>query len=172
MMIRQLTPVAVLMAAVFSSGANAAEAETRSEDVAAIKSVIAKRTAGFNKKDAAAQTMLFTDDADFYASNGTVHVVGPKQVEKVLTFVHNGVLKNATVEQTVTKVTFLAPDVAVATLNLTMKRPKKDGGTYKNRGLRIMVRQKGVWRIRTFMNQRVVESSVSQEDVKKITKEK
>ena len=134
-------------------------------DVTAITKVIAKRTTGFNKKDAAAQAQLFTSDADFYASNGTVHVVGIKQVEKVLNLVHNGVLKHATLEQTVTKVSFLSPEIAVVTLDLIMSRPEEHGGTYRNRGLRVMVKKKGEWRIRTSMNQRVIEGRVSPADV-------
>ena len=49
-------------------------------------------------------------------------------------------------------------------------RPKKHGGTYKNRGLRIMVKQKGEWKIRTFINQRVVDSTVTPDKVKNASK--
>ena len=143
-----------------------ADSPNRKTDEVAIKAVIDKRTEGFNQKDAAAQAALFTDEADFYASNGTVSVVGPQRIKSLLNIVQSGPLKNATIEQKVTKVSFITPEIALATIELTMKRTERDGGTYKNRGLRVMVKQDGKWKIRTFMNQRVIEGRVSPEDVK------
>ena len=144
----------------------------RQADEAAIKAVISKRTDGFNKQDAAAQASLFTKDADFYGSNGTVSVVGRKRIELLLSFVLKGVFKNATLEQKVTKISFVSPEIALVTIDLTMKRAEKDGGTYKNRGLRVMVKHDGVWKIRTFMNQRVLEGGVTQADFDKAIKAK
>ena len=75
-------------------------------------------------------------------------------------------------EQTVTKISFLAPDIAVATVELTMNRPDSEGGTYKNRGLRILVKAKGQWKIRTFINQRITETGLTQKEVEQKIKSK
>jgi uncharacterized protein (TIGR02246 family) len=163
------TRLLTIFVAVMSVPAQDASADKpdRKSDEAAIKAVIGKRTEGFNKKDAAAQASLFTKDADFYGSNGTVSVVGRKRIELLLSFVLKGVFKNATLEQKVTKISFVSPEIALVTIDLTMKRAEKDGGTYKNRGLRVMVKHDGVWKIRTFMNQRVLEGGVTQAEFDK-----
>ena len=162
------TKLLIIVAVATVASPNAfADDTTRKDDQTAIKAVIDKRTEGFNQKDAAAQAALYTDDSDFYASNGTVSVVGSEKIESLLELVHRGPLKNASLKQEVTKISFLSPEVALVTVSLTMKRPEKDGGTYRNRGLRVMVKRDGVWKIRTFMNQRVVESTVTQEDADK-----
>ncbi|MCO6045831.1 SgcJ/EcaC family oxidoreductase [Aeoliella sp. ICT_H6.2] len=148
-------------------------AETdRPQDEAAIKQVIDKKTDGFNRHNAAAQAMLFTEGADFYASNGTVHVVGRDKIEGVFKFIHEGenaVFKNAKLDQTVSKIAFLSPDIAIVSTDLTVNRAEKDGGTYSSRGLRVMVRQDGQWKIRTYMNQLIVPSRVSPEDIETAT---
>ena len=161
--LRHLT---VLLTVVLYS-AQAVHAEDRASDRAAIRAVIEKRTDGFNKQDAASQAALFTTEADFYASNGTVYASGRKNIENVLAYVHKNALKDSTLEQKVTRVSFLTPDIAQVTIDLKMTRPKEAGGIYRNRGLRIMVRQDGAWRIRTFINQRVVASTTSQKDIEK-----
>ena len=131
-------------------------AAERQGDRDAIKLVIAKRTEAFNLKNAAGQAALYTQDAGFFASNGVNAVKGREKIEGLLRRVHQSVLKDASLNQVVTSIEFLAPDIAVAMVDLTMTRPERSGGTYKNRGLRIMRKVDGTWKIHTFINQRVI----------------
>ena len=105
------------------------------------------------------------DKANLHIS---VSVTGPKKIESLLAFVQKGTLKNTTLEQKVTSISFLSLEIAQVTIDLTMKRAEKDGGTYKNRGLRVMDKKDGTWKIRTFMNRRVIGGKVTQKQIDKL----
>ena len=142
-----------------ASDASSAQNDNRDNDRAAITKVINERTAAFNKQDAKKQAALFTEDADFYASNGVNHAKGREGIEKLLGHVATTIFQNAKLQQDISQIVFLNGNTALATVALTMKRPDSDGGTYQNRGLRVLVKSNGTWRIRTFMNQRVLATS-------------
>ena len=150
---RGLITAAVILAGITATETHAAQ---REDDRNAIKAVIEQRTKAFNAKDAAGQAALYSEDAGFYASNGVNSVKGRKQIEALLSRVHESVLKDASLKQEVTSIEFLAPEIAVVMIDLTMTRPEESGGSYKNRGLRIMKKIDGEWQIHTFINQRVI----------------
>ena len=104
--------------------------EQRTEDASAIKAVIDKRTADFNARDVESQAMLFTQDADFYGSAGDIHAKGRDDIASLLGTVLRGPFRNATLRQTVTKLTYISTDAAVATLDVEVERPSKDGKAF------------------------------------------
>ena len=151
----RILPVLVLALLPFLKSPAFADDVDRSEDEAAIKKVIQDHTEGFNNHDAAAQAKPFTEDADFYSSNGRLHLVGRKKVEVMLKYLHDpeeGIFRNATLKQNVTKIVFISSKTAIVTIEAAITRPN-----YKNRGLRVMMKVDGVWKFKSYMNQRVTE---------------
>ena len=85
----KLIPLSVVTFCTFLPQQALSQETDWSRDEAAIRTVIEEKTKGFNEHDPAGQAALFTPDADFYASNGSVHVVGR---QKILDGASNAVL--------------------------------------------------------------------------------
>lgn len=153
----QILRIAILVLAIYS---NPVLAEIG--DSAAIQNLINARTTAFNARDAGAQAELFSADANFYASDGINKASGRDEIQKLLSIVLDGPLRNATLQQKITNLSFPTNGIAVVTIDVTIQGPSSQGiGTYLNRGIRVMKKVEDQWLISTFINQRVVSTDAS-----------
>lgn len=91
------------------------------DDSAAVKSVISGFTESFNRHDAHAVAMWFTDEADF-TNVGQVTSHGRKSIEEHFVPLFAGRLKNAHRTCTVRAIRFLNPTVASVAMDYELAR--------------------------------------------------
>ena len=173
-------PFIVLVAIAFSCVADDTRSQEidRTKDEEAIKKVIQQLKASFNNHDASAQANLFTEDADFYSLDGLIHVEGREKIERAFNYLHNGdsaFFKRALINsEIIPKIAFLAPNIACVTTKLSVIPLQEGVPAYSCRGVRVMVKKNGKWKIRTYMDQKIIGGEVfgfrvSSEDINDVT---
>ena len=116
----------------------------------------------FNKHDAKAVSLSFTQDADFVNVQGA-RVKGAAEIEKFLKVRFETVLKEATIKLLDVRVRFIRPDVAIAQgLNETSGMLTPDGhkaSVHQEVTTRVLIKQNGKWLVTTFQNTSVINPS-------------
>ena len=125
----------------------------RDADAASIRQVVANYSAAFNRRDAHAEAMCFTADADMMDPSG-VGGHGTKEIEHFYATIFAGRDKAAHRVDTVKKIKFLSPDVAAVENAWTVTNGQAaDGSTvppFSGLHAWVMVKQNGHWLIAVF----------------------
>jgi uncharacterized protein (TIGR02246 family) len=141
----------VLLLVVVAAGATwARPADGSAADSAAIKKLFGDFNDAFNKHDAHAASMQFTDDGDFITIQGAT-TTGKAEVEQHLAPLFADRLKAAHREVTLRGIKFLRPDVATIDSDYVMTGLAGPNGSSlpPNKGLYdwIVTKQNGKWLI-------------------------
>jgi uncharacterized protein (TIGR02246 family) len=137
----------------FSGSRTQAQSKSSDADTAAIKQGIAAYTAAFNRNDAHAQAMTFTEDADLTNTRGMFYH-GRKDIEARFAFNFSGRYKGAHRTDTVKKIWMLTPELALVQADWEMMGAKADDGSEiaVRKGLisPVMKKENGQWLISIF----------------------
>jgi len=133
-----------------------ASSEVRGEDHAAIARTVVAFLDAWNKHDAHAFAMTFTQDADFTNVAGT-HAQGCSRVESFHAPVFAGIFKESRQTAEIRSIRFLKPDLAAVDVDWKMTGARSQDGTPQpeRRGLLnwVMARQSdGAWLIQIMHN--------------------
>lgn len=133
-----------------------ASGEARAEDRAAIARTVAAFLGAWNKHDAHAFAMTFTEDADFTNVAGT-HAQGRSSVESFHAPLFTGIFKESHQTAEIRSIRFLTLDLAAVDVDWKMTGARAQDGTPRpeRRGLLnwVMARQSdGVWLIQIMHN--------------------
>ena len=140
-----------------AASASFAGAQTTStaEDEAAIRSVMAKGAEAFNQHDAAAAAAVYAADADLVNVRGD-HLKGSVAIERGLERAFATRYREARIKRGDVTIRFIRPDVALAyvTNEISGAGEAGSGGAPVQReiGLRVFVKDGGVWRIAALHN--------------------
>jgi len=133
-----------------------ASSEARGKDRAAIARTDAAFLDAWNKHDAHAFAMTFTEDADFTNVAGT-HAQGRSSVESFHARMFGGIFKESHQTAEIRSIRFLKPDLAAVDVDWKMTGARSQDGTprQERRGLLnwVMARQSdGAWLIQIMHN--------------------
>ena len=123
------------------------------EDEAAIRSVMAKGAEAFNQHDAAAAAAVYAADADLVNVRGD-HLKGSVEIERGLERAFATRYREARIKRGDVTIRFIRPDVALAYVTNEISGAAEGGGVAVQReiGLRVFVKDGGVWRIAALHN--------------------
>lgn len=146
-----------LSAAVAQDSAKSAPSASKSSgtdaDSAAIKLTVENYHNALNSRNSHAAAMCFTEDADFTDPAG-VRGHGRKEIEQFFDNAFARRLNNAHREDTVKKITFLTPQIAVVENVWTVSQSQAANGSlippYTGIHALVMTKQNGQWRIAVF----------------------
>jgi uncharacterized protein (TIGR02246 family) len=141
-----------------------AQSPTNREDEKAIKNVIAGTTEAFNKHDAKAFARFYTPDAELVTVRGE-RMKGADEIEKGLATIFATRATAATLKTLDVSIRFIKPDVAVAHVTNEMSGVVNAGGQemspHRELSIRVLVKDKGTWRVTTFHNTIISTSQAS-----------
>lgn len=130
-------------------------AQGNQKDEEAIRKVILDGIEAFNRHDAKAGTVFFTEDADFVTVYGRWSR-GAAEIERSRKERFETALKEAKIKLLDLRVRFIKPDVAIAheTHELSgMSGPKGEKmPTLRELSIRVLLKQQGKWLITAFHN--------------------
>ena len=136
-----------------------AMAAPKANDEAAVRAVVAEETAAWNVGDAKAYAAHFAEDGGFTNILGEV-VFGKEAFEARHAAIFRTVFKGSRLQQTVRRLRFVAPDVAIVDVDTEVRgfaglppgvKPFPDG-TLRTRLLQVLVKRDGEWRIEAYHN--------------------
>jgi uncharacterized protein (TIGR02246 family) len=113
-------------------------------ETAAIKSVLDAYTEEWNRSDAHALSLLFTEDCDYTAVTGA-NSHGREAIEKVLAANFDGQFKNSTRTDSVKRMRFLSPDIASLDDYWILTAPNTDRPRREGYYHWILIRRNGKW---------------------------
>ena len=149
-----LMMVAALPLTTFVAAASAQSPPTRAEEEA-IKALMLKTTDAFNKHDAKAWAEFCTPDAQLVTVRGE-SMKGIGEIEKGLTAIFETRGRRATLKTLDVSVRFMRPDVALVHLINEMSGVTSADGqqlpAHRELSMRVLVNERGVWRITAFHN--------------------
>lgn len=130
-----------------------ARGQNKDADSAAIKQVVARFSEAFNHHDPQASATLFAEDADFTNMRGASDH-GRTEIEGLFKGLFSGRLKDAHRTDSVKKIRFLNPDIALMDADWEMTGAKGADGedVPLRKGLLdwVLTKQNGQWRITVF----------------------
>jgi uncharacterized protein (TIGR02246 family) len=130
---------------------------TATDDLAAIRNVLAELAACWNRADAAAYGALFTDDADYIDVTGT-RTQGGAAIGQLHQFLWDRFLKGSILDASSdADVQLITPDVAIviATGAARLAGQATAPADRQSINTTMLIKRDGVWRIRAFQNSRV-----------------
>jgi uncharacterized protein (TIGR02246 family) len=130
---------------------------TVTDDLAAIRNVLAELAACWNRADAAAYGALFTDDADYIDVTGT-RTQGGGAIGQLHQFLWDRFLKGSILDASSdADVQLISPNVAIviATGAVRLAGQATAPADRQSINTTVMIKRDGVWRIRAFQNSRV-----------------
>jgi uncharacterized protein (TIGR02246 family) len=130
---------------------------TATDDLAAIRNVLADLAACWNRADAAAYGTLFTDDADYIDVTGT-RTQGGTAIGQLHQFLWERFLKGSILDvSSDADVQLITPDVAIviATGAVRLAGQATASADRQSINTTMLIKRDGVWRIRAFQNSRV-----------------
>lgn len=128
----------------------------RETDTAAIHQMFAELLAAWGRGDGSAYGAHFTDDADYIAFDGS-RSIGRQEIADSHQRLFDSWLKGTRLVGEVTRLRFLAPDVALAhATGATVMPGKKHAGRPSIQTF-IAVKQDHAWRFAAFHNTRIVQ---------------
>jgi uncharacterized protein (TIGR02246 family) len=149
-----LAIIVISLALSFTVGESAL-AQGSHKDEEAIRKVILDGIEAFNRHDAKAGTVFFTEDADFVTVYGRWSK-GAAEIERSRKERFETALKEAKIKLLDLRVRFIKPDVAIAheTHELSgMLSPKGEGmPTLRELSIRVLVKKRDKWLITAFHN--------------------
>lgn len=149
-----LMMVAALPLITFVAAASAQSPPTRAKEEA-IKALMFKTTDAFNKHDAKAWAEFCTPDAQLVTVRGE-SMKGIGEIEKGLAAIFETRGRRATLKTIDFSVRFIRPDVALVHLINEMSGVTSADGqqlpAHRELSMRVLVNERGVWRITAFHN--------------------
>jgi uncharacterized protein (TIGR02246 family) len=139
----------------------ASRSETRDADEAAIRALFAELLAAWGRGDGNAYGVLFTDDADYIAFDGS-RTVGGRAIAKAHQTLFDTWLKGTRLTGQVENLRFLGPDVAVLLTTGGTLMPKKQRAVRPSIQTLVAVRHGAGWRFAAFHNTRIVHRNALQ----------
>ena len=130
---------------------------TQTDEVAAIRQVLADLAACWNRADGAAYGALFTDDADYIDVTGT-RTRGGAAIGKAHQFLWDRFLKGSILEaDDNADVQLIAPDVAIVVASGASRLAGQVAAPADRQSINttVLIKRDGVWRIRAFQNGRI-----------------
>lgn len=122
-------------------------------DEAAIREAMARGAEAFNRHDATAAAAVYASDADLVNVRGD-HLQGKAAIETGLARAFSTRYNGARMKRGEVSIRFLRPDVALAYVTNEITVAGEGGGpeVHRELGLRVFVRDGGVWRIAALHN--------------------
>src|SRR5690349_16163979 len=129
---------------------------SRTDDIIAIRQVLADITVCWNSADGAAYGALFTDDADYIDVTGT-RTRGGAAIGQSHQFMWERFLKGSVLEFTDADIELIAPDVAIVIATGAARLAGQAAAPDDRQSINttVLVKRNRVWRIRAFQNGRV-----------------
>ena len=131
---------------------------TITDDVAAIRNVLAELVACWNRADGTAYGALFTDDADYIDVTGA-HTHGGAAIGQTHQFMWDNFLKGSILESSGADadVQFITPDVAIVIARGAVRLSGQAAAPADRQSINtnVLIERDGVWRIRAFQNNRI-----------------
>lgn len=129
------------------------------EDQSAIQRIISDETEAWNRGDATAYSQHFQEEGGFTNVLGTVYY-GRKDFEQRHAEIFSGVFKGSTLRQTIHKVRFVRPDVAIVDVDTEMTGYAKlppgvqagADGILRTRLQQVLVKESNRWWIAAYHN--------------------
>lgn len=160
--------VAIVVGLVVGAGLCGASAKAIAQepagDQAEIRQLFAQRVESFNAHDLKRQLALFTEDARYYSSTGKLSVVGHEDLGLLLLAAWSGPMQATKLGEEVARIDFLsatgetvrgagasdahAPSPLMAIVDFEITFQPAEGEPERLRGVRVLVKQDGAWRIR------------------------
>ena len=140
-------------------------AQSRGEDEAAIRAIVAEQVTAWNAGDAVAFSKSFAEQGSFTNIRGTVFY-GHKAFEDRHREIFTGFFKGSRLSMSVSRIRFVRPDVAIVDVatELSNLRGAPPGvrpnaaGKIVTRLQQVLVKDQGVWRVESYHNTDVKES--------------
>ena len=123
-----------------------ADGQSRAEDEAAIRQVVADYADAWNRHDSTAKVKDYSDDVDHISVRGRWQQ-NRAELEQTYIDYHAGIWKDVTYHPMVEKVRFLRPDVAVVIVRGTFR---SGDAADTGRSTWVMTREDGQWLCRAF----------------------
>jgi uncharacterized protein (TIGR02246 family) len=154
LMIR-LLPVSIIGLLGFSTTTGYAQSPTSRDDGEAIRKIIAGTTEAFNKHDAKAFVSFYSPNAELVTVRGE-RMNGTLEIEKGLASIFATRAKMAALKTLDVTIRFIRPDVAIAHVTNEMSGVVNAEGEkqspHRELSIRVLVKDKGIWRVSAFHN--------------------
>lgn len=133
---------------------------TQSADEVAVRQLFSHRATAWEQQDVAGLVDPFTADSDYVDSSGNL-TVGKQQIaENYKKIFASGILSNSSSSQSITKIRFVRPDVAIVDATWTLEGLKGPNGTaLPNReGMSVIIvtKEGDDWKIASLRGMRAV----------------
>lgn len=147
--------IATLMLSILCGAAAARRTNTRAEDEAAIRAIIARLADAWTRGDAEVWGNAFTEDADFTVWNG-LYVKGREAITRGHAEIFRTIYKDTKQRLNVRSIRFLREGIAVVHVEgCVVKKDEAFPATPQVVPVLIMTKERGEWRVAVFQNTRV-----------------